>query len=157
MTDFNVVLLRNEVITYYSENPKIPEYKSEGAMCFDIYTMSDIHIKPLSTTLVGTGLYFDLPKNTHIAIVMRSGFSTSKAVSLINGLGVIDSDYRGEIKLPLVLLDAEAGSLFIPAGERIAQGFFIESVQKTLKPASDRGKFSTTSRGEKGLGSTGTK
>ena len=99
----------------------LPEYETEGSAGMDVraYTEEDIVIKPGKRVLVPTGLFMEIPKGCEAQIRARSGLAIRNGITMINGIGTIDSDYRGEIKIPLVNLGDE--SFVIKNGDRIAQ------------------------------------
>src|SRR5574344_870337 len=82
-----------------------PTKGSEKAAGYDLYANIDngghVTINPGETVVVGTGLSFELPDNTFAAIFARSGLSTKSGLAPANKVGVCDSDYRGEYKVPL--------------------------------------------------------
>jgi len=78
-----------------------------------------ITLKPLERILVPTGLFIELPVGYEAQIRPRSGMSIKKGITVINAPGTIDSDYRGEIKIPIVNLSNETQT--IEDGERVAQ------------------------------------
>ena len=110
----------------------------------------DIVLKPLERFLVPTGIKIELPKNYEAQIRPRSGLSIKHGISLINCVGTIDEDYRGEVKVGLVNLSNDTYT--IKRGERIAQ-MIIASVTKANIEIVEE--LSETQRGEGGFGSTG--
>src|SRR5690554_2376230 len=82
----------------------LPEYQTKGSAGMDIYaniSTSKI-IKPGERTLVPTGISISMPKGYEAQLRARSGLSLKHGITLINGIGTIDSDYRGEIKVILI-------------------------------------------------------
>lgn len=132
----------------------MPEYKTKGAAVMDLVASNDedITLKPLERFLVPTGIKIELPENYEAQIRPRSGLSIKNGISLINCVGTIDEDYRGEIKVGLVNLSNETYT--IERGERIAQ-MIIAPVTKADIQVVDE--LSETTRGEGGFGSTGKK
>lgn len=130
-----------------------PKYQTVGSAGMDLSAAidEDILIKRGETVLVPTGIAIALPDNNSVAyIYARSGLSIKHGVMLANGVGVIDSDYRGEIKVGLINLGEE--DYVIKKGDRIAQMVFApvliaETVQVEELPDTDRGTG--------GFGSTG--
>ena len=101
--------------------------------------------------VIPTGLAMALPSADYVALVFaRSGLGIKKGVCLSNGVGVIDSDYRGEIAVGLVNLSGE--DYTIQPGDRIAQLMVVPVVQPTVTLADE---LDETDRGSGGLGSTG--
>ena len=101
--------------------------------------------------MVPTGIAIALPSADYAALVFaRSGLGIKKGVCLSNGVGVIDSDYRGEIGVGLVNLGSEPYT--VQPGDRIAQLMVVTVVQPTVTVAED---LDETDRGAGGFGSTG--
>lgn len=136
-----------------SNNP-LPEYKTEGSAGLDLQAFIEepIQLEPLARALIPTGLFMAIEEGYEAQIRARSGLSIKHGITLINGVGTIDSDYRGEIKIALVNLSKETYT-FEP-GERVAQMVFMrhEKVQLNEVQVLDE-----TARGEGGFGSTGIK
>ena len=101
--------------------------------------------------MVPTGLAMALPSADYVALLFaRSGLGIRKGVCLSNGVGVIDSDYRGEIGVGLVNLSQEAYT--VQPGDRIAQLMVVPVVQPTISLVPE---LDDTDRGSGGFGSTG--
>lgn len=129
----------------------IPTYQTTGAACFDISTTSENSVLPAGEQLkLDTGLSFEIPEAHVMLVFSRSGFGFSKRTRLSNCVGVIDSDYRGELKVALHNDGKEL--LEISKGDRIAQGMVLPVEQVTFELVEE---LNSTSRGEGGLGSTG--
>lgn len=127
-----------------------PKYQTTGSACADVYSNGECVIKPGEMGVVGTGLYFEIPFGFQIKVYPRSGMAFKNGVTLINAPGVIDSDYRGELKVCLVNHGKEDFNVFV--GDRIAQ-ISIEPVH--FINWIDVDNLSDTIRGDGGLGSTG--
>lgn len=129
---------------------KLPEYATPGAACFDIPSIRDAVVAPGGATQIGTGLAFEVPEGHVMLVFSRSGHGFKMGVRLSNCVGVIDSDYRGELAVKL----KNDGCVALPVyqGDRIAQGMVlpVEQAQFVLKD-----ELSCTERGEGGFGSTG--
>lgn len=137
----------------------LPTQGSAAAAGYDLYSVDTFCIEPGETRLVHTGLAIEMPEDFWGGIYARSGLATKKGLRPANGVGVIDTDYRGEI---MVALHNDSSSIqHIDAGDRIAQLIFHQ--QWTIGPDKDGNiwqvvaELSETSRGEGGFGSTGTK
>ncbi len=132
----------------------LPKYETNGSAGMDLKANIDqpITLKPLERTLVPTGLFIALPIGYEAQVRARSGLSIKKGITLINAVGTIDSDYRGEVKVPVVNLSNDAYEL--QPGERIAQMIVAkyERVDWQLVDSLDE-----TERGSGGFGSTGVK
>lgn len=130
----------------------VPTYGSDQAAGCDLYAVLDdrIEIKPHETELIGTGWAFAVPERYFGAIFARSGLATKQGLRPANCIGVVDSDYRGEVKVALHN-DSNEVQVVIP-GERIAQFILIRTYPNELVevPFLDE-----TERGEGGFGSTG--
>lgn len=109
-------------------------------------------VAPMQRILVPTGLAIELPGAECVALVYaRSGLSIKHGLCMANGVGVIDSDYRGELRVPMINLGTEAYT--IQPGERIAQLCIAPVWQAAFVQAET---LSETDRGAGGFGSTGT-
>ena len=102
-------------------NAKVPEYKTQGAAGCDLCALleNEVTLNPLERKLIPTGLSIELPIGYEAQIRPRSGLSLKHGITLINAVGTIDSDYRGEILVPLVNLSNEPYQ--IKPFERICQ------------------------------------
>jgi len=130
----------------------IPKYKTSGSAGMDIraYVGSDVVMEPGKRDLIPTGLFIELPKGYEAQIRARSGLAVKNGISLVNGVGTIDSDYRGEIKVSLINLGDEVFT--IKNGDRIAQ-MVIAKYKKAELISVDE--LEETDRGDGGFGHTG--
>lgn len=141
-----------------TENAVLPTQGSTAAAGYDLYSVDTFCIEPGETRLVHTGLSIEIPEGFWGGIYARSGLATKKGLRPANCVGVIDSDYRGEI---MVALHNDSSSIqHIDAGDRIAQLVF-HPVVKILPDESGElwqvvDELSDTNRGVGGFGSTGT-
>lgn len=127
----------------------LPEYKTSGSACFDITLNESYTLEPNELHNFSTGLRAEIQKNYCVLVFPRSSLGQKKLI-IPNSVGVIDSDYRGEIKVPLLNLSEAPITLY--EGQRVAQGLLVSSKQcKLLKVDT----ISTTNRGSGGFGSTG--
>ena len=132
---------------------KAPAYATLGAAAADLCAVLDapLTLEPGQRAMVPTGLAIELPGSDCVALVYaRSGLAIKQGVTLSNCVGVIDSDYRGEIKVGLVNLGAAPVTL--APGERVAQLCIAPVWQAAFTPAEE---LSDTDRGAGGFGSTG--
>lgn len=132
---------------------KTPAYATPGAAAADLCALLDapLTLAPLERAMVPTGLAIELPGADCVALVYaRSGLAIKRGVTLSNCVGVIDSDYRGEIKVGLINQSSEAYT--IQPGERIAQLCIAPVWQAGFQPAEA---LTDTERGAGGFGSTG--
>lgn len=132
---------------------KMPVYASEHAAGADLYALTDhiIRIGPNETAVIHTGLAAEIPEGYVGLICARSGLATKKGLAPANKVGVIDSDYRGELRVPMINLGTEAYT--IQPGERVAQLCIAPVWQAAFVQAEA---LSDTDRGTGGFGSTGT-
>jgi len=133
-------------------NKYVPEYKTEGAAGMDLCAAIEepITLKPLERVLVPTGLKIELEHGYEAQIRPRSGLSIKHGITLINCVGTIDEDYRGEVCVPVVNISNETYS--IQPDERIAQMIIAKVEQAKIEVVTE---LSNTIRGEGGFGSTG--
>lgn len=130
----------------------LPQYKTSGSAGIDLKANipAPMTLKPFERILVPTGLFMSIPEGYEGQIRGRSGLALNNGISLANGIGTIDSDYRGEIKVILINLGNE--DFEIENGDRIAQ-FVLNKYEKIefeeLEILED------TSRGQGGFGHTG--
>lgn len=133
---------------------KLPERGSEGAEGFDLYATGVEPGEDMLSGFIKTGIAIELPEGYYAELHLRS--STSKKLNLLNNVGIIDNDYRGEIKL-LVSVRQPFTPLtrVVEAGERVGQLLIKKSTapEISFEFASE---LSETVRGEGGFGSTGT-
>ena len=134
---------------------ELPFYATPGSAGMDLRARLEepLLIPSMGRALVPTGIAIELPDSAHAAFVFaRSGLAIKSGLTLSNGVGVIDSDYRGEIKVGVVNLSDR--SVTVADGERIAQLCIMPVVQCEIE---ERNCLSSTERGEGGFGSTGRK
>jgi len=135
-------------------NAAIPTYGSSNAAGADLYACIDsaIVIRSGETVLVPTGIAMELPEGYAGLIYARSGLATKRGLAPANKVGVIDSDYRGEI---MVSLHNHSGKdEQIEPGDRIAQLVITPYIVGVFQETEE---LSSTERGAGGFGSTGTK
>lgn len=129
-----------------------PTHGSSWAAGYDLYAdlSSSIMIQPGETKVIKTNIAVEIPAGYFGGIYPRSGLSTKQGLTLINCVGVIDADYRGDIRVPLINLSRQWR--IIDPGERVAQIIVqpCERVQWVEDP-----ELSDTDRGSGGFGSTG--
>ncbi len=131
----------------------LPFYATDGSAGMDLKAVLEhsITLAPLERALIPTGIAISLPGPEFGAFLFaRSGLASKHGITLANSVGVIDSDYTGEIKVALVNLSNEPYT--IENGERIAQMVILE-VAKAQFTVSDT--LEKTQRGSGGFGSTG--
>ena len=135
----------------------LPEYATEGSAAVDLRAAIDegatLVLLPGERALVPTGVAIS-PKLPNVVSIVaaRSGLATKYGIALANGIGVIDSDYRGEISVSLVNLGKEPFE--IHRGDRIAQLFFLPFLPAAFAVVDE---LDETTRGSGGFGHTGVK
>lgn len=129
----------------------LPSYAHPGDAGADLIATEDLVLAPGRRLLVGTGVAVAIPSGYVGLVTPRSGLAARSGLSIVNAPGVIDSGYRGEIKVCLINLDPTA-EIHLNAGDRIAQLLILPFVTATFTPVDD---LDETSRGEGGYGSTG--
>lgn len=135
-------------------NAIIPTYGSEFSAGADLYACEggEVTLKAGETRLIHTGIAIEIPCGYVGLIYARSGLATKRGLAPANKVGVIDSDYRGEIMVALHNHSGEAQTLC--DGERVAQIVFTPYVAASFCTVSE---LDATARGEGGFGSTGRK
>ena len=128
-----------------------PAYAHEGDAGIDLRSTIDCVIEPFERFVVPTGVAFAIPEGYAGLVIPRSGLAAKHGVSIVNAPGLIDSGYRGEIKVVLINLDAKK-PFEIKTGDRIAQIMFTPYAQAYLEQQATLGE---TSRGTDGFGSSG--
>jgi dUTP pyrophosphatase len=132
----------------------LPSYATDGSAAIDLRAClkEQLGIQPGETVLVGSGIAINIKDPNIVGIIVpRSGLGIKKGVVLANTVGVIDSDYQGEIKIGL--FNRSQNRYFVQPGERICQMLFMPVINATLKLVQE---FSnTTFRGNGGFGHTG--
>ena len=129
----------------------LPAYATPGSAAVDLRNAgATLVLPPLGRQLIPTGLAIALPEGTEAQIRPRSGLALHRGISIVNTPCTIDSDYRGEIRIPLINLDREPQE--IAHGERIAQLLVARVVRIDWQPATA---LPPSERGAGGFGSTG--
>lgn len=130
----------------------IPTYGTEYSAGADLYALEGEIILPGQTKLIHTGLSMGIPQGLVGLVFARSGLATKRGLAPANKVGVIDSDYRGEIMVSLY--NQSSVEQTIEKGERIAQISFVPYYVAEFELCDE---LEQTIRGEGGFGSTGTK
>ena len=140
-------------IKVVSKSGYMPEYATEGSAGADLRAYlpeGSVTLKPGERRLIPTGLFVELPQGIEAQVRARSGLAIKHGIGLVNGVGTVDSDYRGEWNVPLINWGSEAYT--INNGDRIAQVVFSLYVQAEFEAAE---KLDETERGCGGFGHTG--
>jgi dUTP pyrophosphatase len=126
---------------------KLPEYKTAGAVGMDVYAADSVTIMPRGKEIVRTGFCIELPDGYGLHLISRSGLFSRDGIHVE---GLIDPDYRGEVR---VMMHNHSDFDFrLGSGYRIAQAYVVEMPRIQLIEADE---LSETARGENGLGHTG--
>lgn len=131
----------------------LPNYATPGSAAMDLRACvtENVVIAPGARVVVPSGIAIALPSADYVALLFaRSGLATKGGICLANGVGVIDSDYRGEIGVALLNTGSEPYTIL--PGDRIAQLMVTPVVQPTVELVDE---LPATDRGEGGFGSTG--
>ncbi len=135
-------------------NATIPSYGTDYAAGADLYACIDepVSIGCGETKMIGTGIAMEIPTGYVGLVFARSGLACKKGLAPANKVGVIDSDYRGEIKVALHNHNGFGDALTVEAGERIAQISIVPYLKAEFDVVDN---LEDTERGEGGFGSTG--
>ncbi|CAA9492928.1 MAG: Deoxyuridine 5'-triphosphate nucleotidohydrolase [uncultured Rubrobacteraceae bacterium] len=132
---------------------RVPERAHVGDAGYDLRAVEGAELRPGGRAVVGTGIALAIPEGYAGLVLPRSGLAVRHGVSLVNTPGLIDSGYRGEIRVPLINHDREEAFRVEP-GMRIAQLVLVRAAGATFEPVEflDAG---ADGRGEGGFGSSG--
>ena len=141
-------------ITKLNKNAILPDYQTEHASGMDLHVCLDLPktLHVMERAIIPTGISIELPSGYEAQVRARSGLSIKHGITVVNGVGTIDSDYRGEISVLIINLGNE--SFEIEPGMRIAQMIITKYERITWNEVKSLNK---TERGAGGFGSTGTK
>lgn len=134
-----------------SNNP-LPKYATEGSAGLDVHAFLEepVIIKPLERKIIPTGLFLEIPNGYEIQVRARSGMSIKHGITLINGVGTIDSDYRGELGIPVINLSNKEYE--IKSGDKVAQIILAKYEYLEFKLEKN---LEETDRSDGGFGHTG--
>lgn len=135
----------------------LPAYQSAGAAGADLYAdlSEPLTVEPRKVYAVPTGISIELPEGYEAQIRARSGLALKHGISLVNGIGTVDCDYRGEISV--ILTNVTDVPYTIEPGERIAQMVIARYVRADFEPVDSAADLSGTDRGSGGFGHSGKK
>jgi len=139
-------------ITRLDSSVPIPQYETSGAAGFDLASSVDMTVAPGQVTLVPTGLVIAVPEGHVLGVFARSSTPLKRGLMVANGVGLVDSDYRGpadEIKIEVV--NFTQAPVQIRRGDRLAQGVILSFVRADWQ---EQAEATAPTRG--GFGSTGT-
>lgn len=129
----------------------VPESAYKGDAGIDLRSTTDIQLDPFERVLIPTGIAMAIPEGYAGFVLPRSGSAIKQGLSLVNAPGLIDSNYRGEIKCIAINLDAHQ-TISIKTGDRIAQLVIMKVEQANLMHVDE---LDETQRGAGGFGSSG--
>lgn len=131
---------------------EVPEYAHEGDAAFDLRADDDAYIQAGEWQVIGTGISVEIPEGYAGLVLPRSGLATKQGLTVINSPGLVDSGYRGEVKVPLLNANRTVGRE-VRKGERIAQMMIVPFERAEFAKVDELG---DSERGSGGFGSTGT-
>ena len=142
-------------IKIYKGHPEavLPDYKTSGSAGADLRAVERVILQPGERAIIPTGLFMEIPVGYEVQIRPRSGLAIKHGITLINCVGTIDSDYRGEVGIPLINLSQEV--YIIEVGERVAQMIVASYEQGESVVVDTYEELEKTKRGKGGFGSTG--
>ena len=149
-------MMKNSImskIKVVSKGGYMPEYATEGSAGADLRAYlpeGSVTLKPGERRLIPTGLFVELPQGMEAQVRARSGLAIKHGIGLVNGVGTVDSDYRGEWNVPMINWGSEAYT--VNNGDRIAQVVFSTFIHAEFEAAE---KLDETERGSGGFGHTG--
>lgn len=129
----------------------LPRYAHIGDAGLDLYAAEDVTLEPFQRALIATGIAVSIPEGHAGFVQPRSGLAIKQGLSLVNTPGLIDSHYRGEIKVIAINLDPHR-PIAISRGDKVAQ-LVIQQVSRV--ELTEVAELDVTARGEGGFGSTG--
>jgi dUTP pyrophosphatase len=148
MESINVLIQR---LHNFPHDWSLPAYGTAGSAAVDLRNAGDtITLQPMQRALIPTGLAIALPAGTEAQIRPRSGLALKRGISIINTPCTIDSDYRGELRVPLINFDTQPQTL--ERGERFAQLLVTRYLRIEWEHVDE---LPASSRGQGGFGSTG--
>ncbi|MBF1360950.1 MAG: dUTP diphosphatase [Mogibacterium diversum] len=139
-------------LKFKSLSGSLPTYATDGASGMDLRAFIDepVILQPMERRLIPTGLFVQIPEGYEGQVRARSGLAIKHGIGLVNSIGTIDSDYRGELKIPVINFGNE--SFTINNGDRVAQ-LVIASYERVTPIIVTE--LDETDRGEGGFGHTG--
>ena len=147
-------MMANTKIKIISKSGRLPSYETEGSAGADLraYLAEPVTLMPGERKLIPTGLFVELPPGVEAQVRARSGLSIKHGIGLVNGVGTVDSDYRGEWNVPVINFGDRQYT--IHDGDRIAQVVFSSYLKAEFKVSEE---IDETERGAGGFGHTGLK
>ena len=146
--DFGIIL----PVSRLHSDALIPRYAHEGDAGLDLCTVEDVTLQPFERALIPTGLSIAIPVGHAGYVLPRSGLAIKSGLSIVNAPGLIDSGYRGEIKVVAINLDPHI-PIELKKGERVAQLVIAPYAHVHIEEVEA---LDDTVRGDGGFGSSGT-
>jgi dUTP pyrophosphatase len=138
-------------VSLLEEGARVPTRAHEGDAGLDLYACEEAHVGPGERWSVGTGVAVEIPEGHAGLVVPRSGLARKHGIALVNSPGLIDSGYRGEIRVLLLNTDP-ANTFKVEAGDRIAQ---LVVAPIALAEPVEVESLADSTRGDGGFGSSG--
>lgn len=132
-----------------------PKYAYELDSGFDLFSMEQVTLLPLSRTLIPTGLSFNIPEGFEIQVRSKSGLAINLGLIVLNSPGTVDRGYTGEIKVPMFNTNSE--SVIIEKGMKVGQAVLCPVVCGKFVNFEEVKELNESERGNSGFGSTGIK
>lgn len=141
------------IVKFAKSSPEatVPAQGRKGDAGYDLTSLEDVILQPFERKLINTGISIELPSNYAALVLPRSGNAINKGLSLVNTPGLIDSNYRGELKVIAINLDPKV-PIEIKSGDRIAQLIVIEVSEVGFMQVDS---LEESNRGAQGFGSSG--
>ena len=133
-----------------NERAAAPEFARTGDAGYDLRAAEHAYLLPGQTLAVGTGIAIEIPGGTVALVCSRSGLAAKHSVAVLNAPGVVDSGYRGEVKV--LLHNHGIDSFQVQPGDRIAQLLFQEYLAPVFEVVDE---LASSDRGDRGFGSSG--
>lgn len=144
---------RVNIPTYALGGAVIPQHALNGDAGVDLTSIKDVKLDPMERTLVSTGLMAAIPNGYVGMVCPRSGLAIERGITVLNAPGIVDSGYRGEIKV--ILANLSEDHVELRAGTRVAQLVVVPYARQRWTPVDSQEALSGSERGERGFGSTG--
>lgn len=155
-------MIKTQMAKIYSKWDDLPEYKTHFSAGADLRAFIEgmpeaagnkVRLQPMQRLLIPTGIWIEIPEGYEGDVRMRSGLSIKEGMGVVNGVGTIDSDYRGEIKVIAINLSDQP--ITIKHGDRIAQLVVLPYLRLDFDRVNNLWDLDLTERGTGGFGSTG--
>lgn len=130
---------------------KVPQKAHGGDAGWDLCAVEKARLKPGQRVAIGTGVSLAIPRGMAALVLPRSGTALRNGIALVNSPGLIDSGYRGEVRVILLNTDPDA-EFVVERGDRIAQLLFVDTPEVDVRQVAE---LPDSDRGESGFGSTG--